>query len=169
MRIIINIYKNRVAVSILKNITEEIPMNRALDIAYFLIAQSGERGISNLKLQKMLYFVQRNEIQNGRIAFQDRIEAWKFGPVIPNVYYEFSGRGSLPITANEIPYVPQLDENLGNIITEIFNQWFDRDVWEMVRATHREGGAWFNAFVGNEGLNNVIRVEDIRQEVNNDG
>lgn len=35
--------------------------------------------ISNLQLQKILYYVQKAFLQSGGIAFDDDIEAWQFG------------------------------------------------------------------------------------------
>jgi uncharacterized phage-associated protein len=41
--------------------------------------------ISNLQLQKILYYIQKTFLENGMVAFDDEIEAWKFGPVVPAV------------------------------------------------------------------------------------
>ena len=89
-------------IDIIKNIFRkkmEVKPMKAVEIAYYLIALAREKGfsITNLKLQKMLYFIQREEIRNGRVAFEDRIEAWQYRPVIPNVYYRFAGYGPISI------------------------------------------------------------------------
>lgn len=34
-------------------------------------------------------------------AFPDAIEAWQFGPVVPNVYYYYCGFGAMPISIPE--------------------------------------------------------------------
>lgn len=55
-------------------------------------------GITNLKLQKMLYFAQAYYLSKiGKPLFSDQIEAWKYGPVIPDVYNKFKSKGSNPI------------------------------------------------------------------------
>lgn len=55
--------------------------------------------ITNLQLQRILYLVQRNFLQKrGCPAFEDSIQAWQFGPVIPCVYYYFCGFGAMPIS-----------------------------------------------------------------------
>ena len=54
--------------------------------------------ISNLQLQKILYYLQVYFIQHEGIPlFEDEIEAWQFGPVIPEVYYEYCGFGGFEI------------------------------------------------------------------------
>lgn len=44
--------------------------------------------ISEMKLHKLLYFVQRESlIQLGEPMFADDFQAWRYGPVMPNVRY----------------------------------------------------------------------------------
>ncbi len=79
----------------------------ALDVARYVINESNEKycPLSNLKLQKVLYFVQANFLLNTndhRPCFENRIEAWDFGPVVPDVYHEFKRYGS-----SMIPYVEE--------------------------------------------------------------
>ena len=50
--------------------------------------------ISNLQLQKILYYVQKTFLQNDMLAFSDEIEAWQFGPVVREVYNKYCGFGS---------------------------------------------------------------------------
>lgn len=139
-------------------------MNRALDIAYFLIELSQERGITNLKLQKMLYCIQREAIRNlNRKAFNDRIEAWQYGPIIPNIYYEFASYGSSPIMNLDINRNEIEDFEIRNIIQEVFNQNIDISVWDMVDETHTHGNAWDSAF--KRGYREVITIHDILNEV----
>ena len=61
-------------------------MYRASDIARYIIERCKEtnRTISNLKLQKILYFVQAEFlVSTNHACFSDPIEAWDFGPVGP--------------------------------------------------------------------------------------
>lgn len=59
-------------------------------------------GITNLKLQKVLYFAQAYYLSKvGKSLFSDDIEAWEYGPVIPNVYHKFKTKGSDPIICEE--------------------------------------------------------------------
>lgn len=57
--------------------------------------------INNLKLQKVLYFLQAEFlIHFGYPCFTEPIEAWDFGPVIPSVYSKYAVYG-----AASIPYI----------------------------------------------------------------
>lgn len=98
---------------------------KALDIARYIINYSNEEayGVSNLKLQKLLYFVQAAflvDTEEKEPCFLEDIEAWGFGPVVPCVYHEFKRYGG-----NNIPRV---DEYL-----EV------NDSWEVVRKTFDSG------------------------------
>lgn len=55
-------------------------------------------GITNLKLQKMLYFSQAYYLAKfNKPLFKDSIEAWEYGPVVPSIYKQFKSKGSNPI------------------------------------------------------------------------
>lgn len=59
-------------------------------------------GITNLKLQKVLYFAQAYYLSKiGKPLFSDNIEAWEYGPVVPSVYRKFRPNGSNPIICEE--------------------------------------------------------------------
>lgn len=64
-----------------------------------VVGDNQEReGVTNLKLQKLLYFAQAYYLAKlGRPLFNDRIEAWEYGPVIPDVYHKYKSEGSAPI------------------------------------------------------------------------
>ncbi len=64
-----------------------------------VVGDNKEReGITNLKLQKVLYLAQAYYLAKlGRPLFSDKIEAWEYGPVVPVVYRKFKTNGSNPI------------------------------------------------------------------------
>lgn len=71
------------------------------DVAkYFLSLVDEESGdsISNLKLQKMVYYAQGYNLAiHDRPLFHEPIEAWVHGPVVPELYRSFKQHGSEPI------------------------------------------------------------------------
>lgn len=138
---------------------------KALKIAYYLIALAGEKGFSmtNLKLQKMLYFIQREEIKNGRVAFEDRIEAWQYGPVIPNVYYRFAGYGPVSIIFDINSRDIEIQNDTKISADKIFDEYIEQNVWNMVDETHTPGNAWDIA--SSRGYKAEITVDDIRREI----
>lgn len=83
-------------------------MYTAMDIACAIVNYSNEinQPISNLKLQKVLYFVQGYYMQkNGHAIFNDDFEAWPYGPVVLEVYEQFQQYGS-----NFIPTITEYED-----------------------------------------------------------
>jgi len=82
---------------------------KAEDVAKYLIFlaskenQEKEReGITNLKLQKVLYLAQAYYLAKlGKPLFAEKLEAWEYGPVVPEVYRKLKRNGSNPIIAEE--------------------------------------------------------------------
>lgn len=78
---------------------------KAKDIAnYFIFLASRENrekereGITNLKLQKILYLAQAYYLTKIRKPlFIEDIEAWEYGPVVPEVYRKFKKYCNKPI------------------------------------------------------------------------
>lgn len=72
------------------------------DVANYIIGlpEKLNNGVlmSNLRIQRVLYFVQLFYLRDtGTVFFADDIEAWKYGPVVPTVYKNFSVFGAMPI------------------------------------------------------------------------
>ena len=115
-------------------------MYKAIDIAKYIINKSIEfnRPISNLQLQKILYYVQGEYIKvtKGCKLFDEDLEAWAYGPVVPEVYYEFNKYSSSNITSKyDIGY---LDKEIQEIIDPIIKEKSLLSAWRLVEETHNE-------------------------------
>lgn len=137
-------------------------MYTAQEIADYVVSKCIKDGcpISNLQLQKILYFLQAGALHAGRgTAFGDEIEAWQFGPVVPGVYYQFSRYGAMPITSSgEVELLPEDRAVLDPIIEEKRAM----GAWELVDESHQEGGPWARNYKG-PGSRHSIPVSDIEQ------
>lgn len=122
-------------------------MLRAIDVArYILVLAQSERDgelISNLRLQKLLYYVQGWSLADrGRPAFRECIEAWKHGPVVPEVWRQYT-----PHDEDEPRAIRERDpEGVKRSLPESERR-FIRSVWEaykrhsateLRRMTHEE-------------------------------
>lgn len=117
---------------------------KALDIAYKLIytaqedePNGGER-LTNLKLQKLLYYQQGYHLAVfGTPLFDEDIEAWMYGPVVPCVYDEFSNSGSnaLPITTSNVIRLNEEEEILFN---QVYQAYRDFSAIGLMNRTHNE-------------------------------
>ena len=67
-------------------------MARAIDAANFFITimQGDEERLTNKKINKLLYYVQGHSfLRLGHQFFDEDIQAWDHGPVVPSIYHTF--------------------------------------------------------------------------------
>lgn len=135
----------------------------ALDIAKYMVTKCADdnQPISNLQLQKILFYIQKEYIRNGSPLFGDLFEAWQFGPVIPRVYYSFCEFGSMTIIPI-VPYQVDIDSNVRKIIDPIIKKKRELYPWDLVNETHKPGGAWDTIYRGGLGNHDIIPNDLIR-------
>lgn len=150
----------------------------AIDVARHVINYSNEKGygISNLKLQKLLYFVQASFLgAYDKTCFEDAIEAWDFGPVVPSVYREYKQYGSSDIPTIKY-YFSDAENHLSgwrisyedNVLNKRDKEFVDYIVdgfagysaIDLVRVTHNQD-PWRNAY--KKSRNSIISIESIKE------
>jgi uncharacterized phage-associated protein len=117
-------------------------MHSALDIAkWFLCNIDREAGasITHLKLQKLLYYAQAWYMvlsDDERPLFRERIEAWTHGPVVREVYNNYSeyGYDNLPIPNECI----ELDAEEEEVLGEVLRVYGKFDAKYLEELTHQE-------------------------------
>ena len=142
-------------------------MYKAIDVAKYIVNKCIDDGypISNLQLQKILYFIQRYYLQKDDQLFDDDFEAWQFGPVIPAVYYKFCGYGAMPITSklnnyNDSDILPKDRKNIDDFTKD------KRELypWDLVEEAHRIGGAWDSTVMDGIGNHKIIYKKLIKKD-----
>ncbi len=139
-------------------------MLTAHDVAKLFLRWARENGdtITNLKLQKLLYYAQAWYLVNyHRRLFDDDIEAWDFGPVIKSIYRKWKGFDSKPIQ-----YTPNgkeedvFDKHQLEFLVEFYQVFSSFSSTALVSMTHNED-PWKNTF--EHGKNKVIPPKDMRE------
>ena len=70
-------------------------------------------------------------------AFNDVVQAWKYGPVVPNVYYYYFVNGSMPlIEKDEITL--KFDGKYSRLIDAVIESKMYKTGGQLINATHRE-------------------------------
>ena len=112
-----------------------------LDIANKMIAKascsdSGEL-ISNMKLQKMLYYQQGFHLAYfGTPLFDEEIEAWMYGPVVPCIYEYFKPNDNRGIEySDDVISLSTEEEALFNEVYRVYGKYSAIGLIEM---THNE-------------------------------
>lgn len=142
-------------------------MYPVLELAKYIVAKciKDNNPISNLQLQKILYYIQRKYLQELKTpAYSERIEAWPFGPVVPDVYYYFCGAGAMPIWICDEPddeVIQSIPSKERQIIDGIIESKRLLNPWDMVADTHRQGGAWESVYDGGKGNRDIIPTDKI--------
>ena len=137
-------------------------MYNAIDLAKYIVSKciKDSHPISNLQLQKILYYIQKDFLQRNEMAFPDDIEAWQFGPVVPNVYYYYCGYGAMLISISNDKFEISLSDM--PYINDIVEKKRELDPWDMVAETHKEDGAWARIYKDGSGNHCVIPTELIK-------
>jgi uncharacterized phage-associated protein len=92
--------------------------------------------ISNLKLQKLLYYSQAWYLAFfKKPLFDEEIQAWVHGPVVPRVFSRYRVCRWSPIPAGDTVGV---SEQVGRHIEEIWKAYGKFSAYELERLTHSE-------------------------------
>lgn len=111
--------------------------NMLLRAAY--TTEGAEDLMSNMKLQKMLYYQQGFHLAYfGTPLFNDEIEAWMYGPVVPAVYshYEECGRNGIMPNFDD-DFSLDNDEEM-NLFNQVFNVYGKYSAYGLMEMTHNE-------------------------------
>lgn len=111
---------------------------------------------------KNIVFYTKGFSQEGAQAFSDYIEAWGFGPVVPNVYFCFCGFGAMPILFISRDTVPNLSTDK-NIIDNIVENKRSLTPWEIAKETSKITGAWSKVYDNGKGRQHIIPVGLIKE------
>lgn len=99
--------------------------------------------ISNLKLQKLLYYAQAWHLAiHNKELFPEDFKAWVHGPVVPSVYHAFKEFGCGPILRQPTAVVtgPKFEAHLA----EVMGAYGGLSGFDLERLTHSES-PWRNA------------------------
>ena len=131
------------------------PPYKAIDIARHILTyyRDQNRPISNLQLQKLLYFSWIDYYrETGKYLFEDSFIAWKLGPVVRDVYYRYRPNAGMPIFVTD-------DADLGKEtahIESICNRYAQVSVAKLVDKSHKKGHAWDIIYDDGAGIDEVI-------------
>ncbi len=104
-----------------------------------LKALSGETDfISNLKLQKLLYYAQGIYLAlYDEPLFEEPIDAWQYGPVVETVYQKYKENGADGIKNFEYPEenFSEEEESTLQFVQNAFGQF---SAWKLADMTHEE-------------------------------
>ncbi|MEK7498189.1 MAG: type II toxin-antitoxin system antitoxin SocA domain-containing protein [Patescibacteria group bacterium] len=124
--------------------TVEVSARQVANYFVELSSKTDENDLTNLKLQKLLYFAQGKYIaEKGKKLFGEPIEAWKLGPVVRSIYNTFKHCGPYPITAfDEGVEKARLPDEIKDFLSQIWENYNKYSAGHLVDLTHRRGTPW---------------------------
>ena len=151
----------------MKTIPKKIYNSFSVANFFIGIANKHEKKVTHMKLQKIVYishgwYLGMNEFP----LIEERIEAWKHGPVIRPLYNELKHYGHDPITEKikildiikafsistdfKIPLecynIPNIEENsILSYLLKVWNFYSKYSAIELSNLTHLPGTPWHNA------------------------
>lgn len=115
--------------------------------------------MTNLKLQKMLYYEQAYHLARfGTPLFEEEIEAWKYGPVIPavyNRYASFQKQGIMPDLDLGLDFK---DDSELELFFKVYEAYGLYSAYGLMELSHREK-PWLEAI--RNGIGTIISKESI--------
>ena len=126
-------------------------------VANFFIEKAEESGckdLSPMKLLKLMYYAQgwHLAVFDGNDLYQDEIQAWQYGPVVPAVYREFRDFGNLPITRKAVElswetldeYYPTLSEDsqVTDFLGKVWDAYGKFTPIQLSNKTHKPNTPW---------------------------
>ena len=121
--------------------------------------------LSHLKLQKILYILQMFYLgEKGKPLFYANFEAWKYGPVEPNLYKKLSSAGG-----DNIPrWLFILEDTISRndpdyeFIERLTNKLLEKSPSFLVNYVHDSKSAWSKVYKENKNI--PITNEEMRDE-----
>ncbi len=145
------------------NIKQEKP--KAIDVANFFIKlanDAGEEGMTNLRVNKLLYFAQAWSLARlGKELFAEDFQVWSLGPVLPEIYRTFQKYGK-----NVIPEVYGMysekvfSSEQVELLLDVAREYRKFSTTHLVDITHIPEGPWGNVYA--EGAKKVTPKQDIK-------
>lgn len=124
----------------------------------FILRHGSDIDITNLVLNKLVYFAQVESLrETGKPLFEDKIEAWSYGPVERDVYFTFQkyGRNRIPKPEGETAK----DERTLSVVDRTAKKYGFLTAFDLVGFSHRKNSAWKNVY--RKGENVEITNDDI--------
>ncbi|KKL92558.1 hypothetical protein LCGC14_1883470 [marine sediment metagenome] len=135
------------------------------DIANYFLNLANETGtyLSNLKLQKLVYYAQAWYLANhDKSLFDEDFEAWVHGPVIYDLWKKYKEFSYNPIFGDVEK--PKIDKKTWNFLGLVTDSYFSEDAYTLELMTHKED-PWIlarNGIAPDEPCSSIITKESMK-------
>jgi uncharacterized phage-associated protein len=117
--------------------------------AVLKIAKARGQSLTPMQLMKLVYIAHGWSLGIRSFGlFHNRIEAWQYGPVMPDLYHATKqfGRNSIPLAkvgdAEDLP----VDESDAAFLTDVFDKYGHLNGIQLSYLTHQSGTPWDKSY-----------------------
>jgi uncharacterized phage-associated protein len=142
-------------------------------VANFVLdfCEGSGRGITNLSLQKIVYFCHVwSLIRLHRPLVRHQFEAWQFGPVLQYLYREFRKFDNRPITERATKIDPEtgnnaivkytLDRETEELLSQVVDFYSLLSPVDLVNMSHAKGSPWDTVWNHQGPVNPGMKIEN---------
>lgn len=116
--------------------------------AILKLAKKKGQALTPMQLMKLVYIAHGWSLAlRDKDLFQDRIEAWKYGPVIPDLYFATKQWGRSPIPLDKIDGDIGIDADTNNFLNDVVDNYAHIDGIALSHMTHKPGTPWSQVYV----------------------
>ncbi|WP_297801998.1 type II toxin-antitoxin system antitoxin SocA domain-containing protein [uncultured Brevundimonas sp.] len=133
-----------------------MPISNVITVADDILRAAKARGFSltPMQLMKLTYIAHGYSLGLGHgDLFGERIEAWKYGPVIPDLYHATKRWGRDPIPLDRIEDGRALDGHAARTIDQVLDKYGKMSGPQLSNLTHKAGTPWSEVY--REGCLNI--------------
>jgi uncharacterized phage-associated protein len=135
------------------------------------ICEAQDRPITNLALQKIVYFCHVwSLIEIGKPLIKHSFEAWQYGPVLQYLYREFKEFDRRPISSRATRIDPmsgrretvdyQFDLATRELVERVANFYCRLPASQLVELSHAEGGPWHRVWNHGGAVNPGMKIDN---------
>jgi len=127
--------------------TEVFNMHSSIDVANKLLelANQNNKTLTPMQLIKLVFLCHGWMLGlYGRHLIKDAVEAWRYGPVLPNLYKKIKHFRSNPVTKINSEHLcpDQFDEVETNVIEQVYNLYGHWNGIQLSALTHEKDSPW---------------------------
>ncbi|MGB0960743.1 MAG: Panacea domain-containing protein [Halocynthiibacter sp.] len=130
-------------------------------VSNFLVelAHENDETLSPMQVLKLVYIAHGYSLGYNRASLiPNRIEAWKFGPVIPDLYHATKGRGRV-VKAIDVSDREDMTDGEKEFVRIVYSAYRNLDGLELSNLTHQRGTPWYEVY--DAGTSNISIPDDL--------
>ncbi|KAA6405409.1 Panacea domain-containing protein [Candidatus Tokpelaia sp.] len=128
--------------------------------AFISLAKQRNKMLTPMQVLKLVYLAHGWTLgYTGKPLIHDKIEAWKYGPVVPALYETIRAYRSAPIPY-PVPAPPdeQLSDEQSDMIRRVYNTYENMDGIQLSNLTHQQNTPWDKIY--NQGTGDWAGIPD---------